>query len=58
MSNYTLGIGYRGSMFYADLAYKFSTYKEDFYPFVNGYANEECGVTIVAPEATKVTEYT
>lgn len=35
LSNYTLGIGYRGSMFYADLAYKFSTYKEDFYPFVN-----------------------
>ncbi len=35
MSNYTLGIGYRGLMFHADLAYKFSTYKEDFYPFVN-----------------------
>lgn len=55
MSNYTLGIGYRGSMFYADLAYKFSTYKEDFYPFVNGYANEDGGVTIGSPEATKVT---
>jgi len=55
MSNYTLGIGYRGSMFYADLAYKFSTYKEDFYPFVNGYANEDGGVTIDSPEATKVT---
>ena len=35
MSNYTLGVGYRGSMFYADLAYKFSTYKEDFFPFIN-----------------------
>lgn len=34
LSNYTLGIGYRGSMFYADLAYKFSSYKENFYPFV------------------------
>ena len=26
-SNYTLGIGYRGKMFYADLAYQLSTYK-------------------------------
>ncbi len=32
-SDYTLGIGYRGDMFYADLAYKFSTYKSDFYAF-------------------------
>ncbi|MEY8684751.1 TonB-dependent receptor [Bacteroides sp. AN502(2024)] len=51
MSNYTLGIGYRGSMFYADLAYKFSTYKEDFYPFVNGVGGTDIG----SPEATKVT---
>ena len=29
-SNYTLGIGYRGKMFYADLAYQLSTYKENF----------------------------
>lgn len=33
MNNYTLGMGYRGRMFYADLAYQFSTYKSDFYPF-------------------------
>lgn len=33
LSNYTLGIGYRGSMFYADLAYKYTTCKSDFYPF-------------------------
>lgn len=33
LNNYTLGIGYRGSMFYADLAYKYSSYKEDFYAF-------------------------
>ncbi len=32
-SDYTLGIGYRGDMFYADLAYKFTTYKSDFYAF-------------------------
>lgn len=54
LSNYTLGIGYRGSMFYADLAYKFSTYKSDFYPFVN--ITEEDGQYVIgSPEATKVT---
>ncbi|WP_075317421.1 OmpP1/FadL family transporter [Bacteroides togonis] len=30
---YTLGIGYRGSIFYADLAYKLTSQKADFYPF-------------------------
>ena len=40
VSNYTLGLGYRGSMFYADVAYKFNTYKEDFYAF---YDNENYG---------------
>lgn len=35
INNYTIGMGYRGSMFYADLAYQFSTYKEDFYAFDN-----------------------
>lgn len=38
-SNYTLGIGYRGSMFYADLAYKYTTYDAKFYPFA--YSNGE-----------------
>ena len=33
LSNYTLGIGYRGSMFYADLAYKLTAFKAKFYPF-------------------------
>ena len=33
LSNYTLGIGYRGSSFYADLAYKYTTYNAKFYPF-------------------------
>lgn len=32
-NNYTLGIGYRGTMFYADLAYQYSSYKENFYAF-------------------------
>lgn len=44
LSNYTLGIGYRGSMFYADLAYKFSSYKENFYPFVEMEREVENGV--------------
>lgn len=33
VNNYTLGFGYRGSMFYADMAYQYNTYKEDFYAF-------------------------
>ena len=36
-NNYTLGLGYRGNFFYADLAYQFNTYKEDFYAFENQY---------------------
>ena len=30
----TFGLGYRGSLFYADLAYKYDTYKSNLYPFV------------------------
>ena len=53
LSNYTVGLGYRGAMFYADLAYKFSSYKEDFYPFINAY--EDGGQLVIgSPEATKV----
>lgn len=29
----TVGLGYAGRIFYADLAYKFNLYKSDFYPF-------------------------
>lgn len=50
-NNYTLGIGYRGSWVYADLAYQFSAYKENFYPFYNEFADEG----IVLPDVTKVT---
>ena len=32
-NTFTLGIGYRGTLVYADLAYKYDTYKSDFYPF-------------------------
>lgn len=30
----TLGLGYHSGSFYADLAYKYDTYKSDFYPFM------------------------
>lgn len=49
MNTFTLGIGYRFSMFYADLAYKYDTYKSDFYPFYNDING------LVTPQATKVT---
>lgn len=48
-NTYTLGIGYRGSLFYADLAYKYNTYKSDFYPFYNDING------LVTPPTTKVT---
>lgn len=35
VSTYTLGLGYRGSVAYFDVAYKYNTYKEDFYAFDN-----------------------
>lgn len=52
---YTLGIGYRGKMFYADLAYQLSTYKENFYPFYNEFELTQGEWTMVTPPATKVT---
>ena len=52
-NNYTLGFGYKGSVFYADLAYQLNTYKEDFYPFYNEVG--EHFETILVPSATKVT---
>ena len=54
-SNYTLGRGYRGKMFYADLAYQLSTYKENFYPFYNEFELTQGEWTMVTPPATKVT---
>lgn len=53
-NNYTLGIGYRGSLFYADLAYQFTTYKEDFYLFQNEITSS-AGTQIERPDATSVT---
>lgn len=54
LANYTVGIGYRGSVFYADLAYKFSSYKEDFYPFINPVVIDKVRVADV-PAMTNVT---
>lgn len=34
-NNYTLGFGYRGEHFYADMAYQYNNFKEDFYAFDN-----------------------
>lgn len=45
LSNYILGIGYCGFVFYVDLVYKFFIYNEDFYLFVNKY--EENNVIMV-----------
>lgn len=52
MNTYTLGIGYRGSSFYADLAYKYTVQDSNFYPFWYAEGNE-----IVKPKnATRVTD--
>lgn len=50
ISNYTLGFGYRGSLFYADMAYVYNTYKEDFYPFntTNAETNNVLSATKVS----------
>ena len=47
-NTFTVGIGYRGSLFYADLAYKYDVYKSDFYPFYNNLEG-------VQMKATKLT---
>lgn len=54
-SNYTIGIGYRGKSFYADLAYQYSTYKKEFYPFYNDLETSPNVWEVVTPQATKVT---
>lgn len=35
INNYTFGFGYRSNVFYADMAYKYQTQKDDFYAFDN-----------------------
>lgn len=53
-SNYTIGIGYRGSCFYADLAYQYSAYKEKFYAFYNDLETAPGIWETVTPQATNV----
>jgi hypothetical protein len=55
MQTVTAGLGYRGKMFYMDLAYKLNAYKADFYPFFNELAANG-GQTMydVTPAATEV----
>lgn len=50
VNNYTVGMGYRGSMFYADIAYQYSAYKENFYPFFS----EDLAVTKVNNNRSQV----
>ena len=45
----TIGLGYRSNMFYADLAFKYSWQKSDFYPFYN-----EIDYDVVTSMPTKV----
>lgn len=52
LNNYTMGIGYRGSMFYADLAYKYSTQKAYFYPFA--FSDDRPAVTKVTNTRSQV----
>ena len=59
MSNYTFGFGYRAKSFYADLAYKYNTYKENFYAFYdadvdNGYYDNRLPATNVKNDKHQV----
>lgn len=64
MNTVTVGIGYRWSSFYMDLAYKFQTYNSDFYPFFNEMTDDSTNDYVITsgsqnafvalPEATKV----
>lgn len=47
----SVGLGYRGRVIYADIAYKYDFYKADFYPFDGGI--DQSGNLFVP--ATKVT---
>lgn len=48
-NTFTLGIGYRWKMLYADLAYKFQTYKSNFSPFYNDISTDASRDYIVDP---------
>jgi len=45
-NNFTLGMGYRSGMWYADVAYQFTTYSSEFSPFQNVWLSpDELSVT-------------
>lgn len=49
-NTFTVGLGYKGSVIYADLAYKYDIYKSDFCAFDSNY-NFETGETDLLPAA-------
>ena len=51
---YTCGVGYRGPMFYVDLAYKLTSQKADFYPFVYNDYDNVGNVIYIKPSPAKV----
>ena len=53
-NTFTVGIGYRGSLFYADLAYKYDMYKSDFYPFYNNLEGVKMAATKVSNTRSQV----
>lgn len=52
-NNFTFGLGLKISNFYADMAYQYSTYKANFFPFYNEISVDKVN-NIVTAEATKV----
>jgi len=46
INNFTLGFGYRGDHFYADMAYQYRNYKEDFYAY--SHRDTNIGVTEIS----------
>ncbi len=57
MNTVTIGLGYRWPSFYVDLAYKFQTYKSDFYAFFNELSDDSSTDYLVTdnPSFTLVT---
>lgn len=51
-NNYTLGFGYRGQTFYADIAYQYSMHKDDFYSYYY-YADDGYTPLVDAPTSIK-----
>ena len=50
----TLGLGYRGPLFYCDVAYKYDFYKSDFYMFDDYVFSDDGGSIVSRNPAAKV----